>query len=80
MSLATIVDTSDLLEVVYTAFIAGVGVTGAYGAAILGAGRALDHGRDGRPVAALAYGALGVVSTAIVVAAVLFGIVTMIDK
>ena len=37
-----IVDTSDLLTVVWTSIVAGIGVTAAFGFAILGAGRAVD--------------------------------------
>ena len=48
MILATIVDTSELLEVVWTAALAGVGVTAAYGAALLGIDRAVEYGRDDR--------------------------------
>jgi hypothetical protein len=78
--IATIVNTHDLLEVVWTATVAGLGTTTAYGLAILGVGRAVDHGRRGRPVEAMAYGVLGAVAVAAVAAAVVFGIVVMVNK
>jgi hypothetical protein len=78
--IATIVDTSDLLEVVWTSLVAAVGVTAVYATAILGATRAVDHGRDGQGLRAAAYGILGAVAAAVVVAAIVFGIVAMTDK
>ncbi|HEU0023572.1 MAG TPA: hypothetical protein VFQ12_03005 [Thermoleophilaceae bacterium] len=78
--IATIVDTSDLLEVVWISLVAAVGVTGAYATAVLGAGRALDYGRDGQRLRAAGFGVLGAVAAAIVVAGIVFGIVAMTDK
>jgi hypothetical protein len=75
-----IVDTHDLLEVLWTAALAGVGVTAAYGLAILGAARAVDFGRDGRILEAAVYGVVGVLAAAVVVAALVFGIVVMTSK
>jgi hypothetical protein len=78
--ISTIVDVGDLLEVVWTSAIAGVGVTAAYAMAMLGATRAVDHGREGRVIGAAAYGVLGAVAAAIVAASIVFGIVAMTDK
>ena len=78
--IASIVDVHDLLEVVWTGAVAGLGTTTAYGLAILGVGRALDYGRAGRPLEAVAYGVLGAVAVAAVAGAVVFGIVVMINK
>ena len=50
--IATIVDWDALLQVIWVSLVAGVGVTAAYGFAILGASRALESGRDGRPAEA----------------------------
>jgi hypothetical protein len=75
-----IIDTGELLEVVWTAALAGVGVTVTYGLAILGMDRAVEFGRAGRGLEAVAYGALAVVATGIVVAALGFGIFVMVDK
>jgi hypothetical protein len=57
--------------------LAGVGVTGAYGFAILGATRAVEFGRDGRIGEATLYAVIGFVGLAIVVAAIVFGIVIL---
>ena len=65
---------------VWTAALAGVGVTAAYGLAILGFDRAVEFGRAGRPLGATAYGLLGLVGAAAVVGALVFGIFVMIDK
>jgi hypothetical protein len=78
--IATIVETQDLLDVVWTSAAAGVGVTLAYAAMILGMGRAVDYGRAGRPLEAVAYGVLGLVSLAIVGGAIVLGIVVMVHK
>jgi hypothetical protein len=75
-----IIDTGDLVELAWTSAAAGIGVTAAFGAAILGAARAMDYGREGRPIEAVAYGALGVVATAVVAGAIVFGLLVMTDK
>jgi hypothetical protein len=78
--LATIVDTQALLKTVIAAFIAGVGVTLIFSLAILGASRFVDRSRDGRPAAAVAFGALGVVAVVAALAAVTLGIIVMTQK
>lgn len=78
--LATIVDTQALLKTVIAAFIAGVGVTLIFSLAILGASRFADRSRDGRPAAAIAFGALGVVALLGALAAVTVGIIVMTRK
>jgi hypothetical protein len=75
--LATIVDTEALLKTIVAAFVAGVGVTLIFSLAILGASRFADRSRDGRPVAAVAFGALGLVSLLAALAAVTVGIIVM---
>jgi hypothetical protein len=75
-----VIDTGDLIEVVWTAALAGLTVTAAWAFAILGSARALDYGREGRVVEAVAYGVLGVLAISFVTAALVFGIVTMTDK
>jgi hypothetical protein len=75
-----IIDTGDLLEVIWTAALAGVGVTVIYGLAILGIDRAIEFGRAGRGLEAAAYGVLAVVATALVAASLVFGIVVMVSK
>jgi hypothetical protein len=78
--LATIVDTQALLKTIAAAFIAGVGVTLIFSIAILGASRFADLGRDGRPVAAIAFGAVGLIALLAAGAAVTIGIIVMTQK
>jgi hypothetical protein len=75
--IGAIVDTHALLQVLWVSVLSGVGVTGAYGLAILGSTRAVEFGRDGRTGAAVAYGAIGVLGFAAFVAAIVFGIVIL---
>jgi hypothetical protein len=78
--LASIVDGHALLQVVWVGAVAGLGVTVAFGFAILGMSRASELGRHGRSGGALLYGALGAVALAGVAAAVVYGIVVMTQK
>jgi uncharacterized membrane protein len=78
--LASIVDGHALLQVVWVGAVTGLGVTVAFGFAILGMSRASELGRHGRSGAALLYGALGAVALAVVAAAVVYGIVVMTQK
>ncbi len=78
--LGSVVDTDALLEVVWVGFGAGVGVTAAFGVSILGGTRALDLARRGRPGEAVLYGVLGLAAIAFVTAAVVFGVVVMVNK
>jgi hypothetical protein len=78
--LATIVDTQALLKTIAASFIAGVGVTLIFSVAILGASRFADMNRDGRPVAAVAFGVLGLVALLAAGAAVTVGIIVMTQK
>ena len=78
--LATVVETDALLETVLAAFVAGVGVTLVFSLAILGAARFADMSRDGRPVAAAAFGALALVALAVAAAGVTIGIIVMTSK
>ncbi len=78
--LATIVETDALLKTVAAAFVAGVGVTLIFSLAIMGAARFADFSRDGRPVAAVAFGALALVALTAAAAAVTIGIIVMTSK
>ena len=75
--IATIVDWDALLQVIWVSLLAGVGVTAAWGFALVGAARALEFGRDGRVGEAVVYGALGVAGIATVIAAIVFAIVIL---
>ena len=79
-TLATILDTQALLQLVWVGAAAGVGGTAAFGLALLGVTRAADLGRHGRSGEALIYGALGALALAVVAAAVVYGIVVMTHK
>jgi hypothetical protein len=78
--IASIVDTHDLLEVIWVSIVAGIGLTAVYGVAIVGATRAADLGRRGETPGAVLFGALGIAAMLLVVAAIVFGIVTLSDK
>jgi hypothetical protein len=78
--LATLVDTSALLKTVIAAAVAGIGVAFIFSFAILGAARLVEYGRSGRPVAAGAFGILGIVALLASGAAVTVGIIVMTQK
>jgi hypothetical protein len=77
MSFASVVDWDALLTVVWASLAAGVGVTAAFGLAILGGTRALDLSRDGRPGEATLFGVVGVLAIVAVFAAIVFGILVL---
>jgi hypothetical protein len=79
-TLASIVDGHALLQLVWVGAASGLGVTAAFGFALLGMSRATELGRHGRSGAALLYGALGAVGLLAVAAAVVYGIVVMTQK
>ena len=75
--IATIVDWDALLQVIWVSLLAGVGVTAAWGFALLGTTRALESGRDGHLGGAISYAVVGVLGLAIVVGAIVFGIIIL---
>jgi len=80
LALATkVVDFGQLAQVIYVSLIAGVGVSLAFSIVIRGAVRAGEHRRT-RPVAAAAHGLMAVAGLLIVLAAVVFGVSTMLSK
>ena len=78
--MASIVETKDLIETVLASLVAGVGVTAVFSTAIWGGARFVDFNRDGRPVAAVAAAAVGVLALGATLAAIVFGIVVMTSK
>jgi hypothetical protein len=54
-------------------------VTAAFAFALLGSTRAIETGREGRSAEAAIYAAVGVLGFAVVVVAIVFGIVVMAD-
>jgi hypothetical protein len=75
-----VIDWDALLTVIWASLLAGIGVTAAYGFAILGGTRAVELGRDGRVAEAAVFAVLGIVGIATVLAAIVFGIVVLTDK
>lgn len=78
--IADIVDVGDLINVVWTAFVAGIGVCAIFSLAIIGFARGTDMRREGATVAASGYFALMAVAFAIVMAVVVFGVFVMTSK
>jgi uncharacterized membrane protein len=79
MIASAIVDWDALLTVVWASAAAGVGVTAAFGFAILGGTRAVELARNGRTGEATLFGVVGVVGAVAVVAAIVFGIVVLTE-
>jgi uncharacterized membrane protein len=71
------VDWHTLLTTVWVSLAAGVGVTAAFGFAILGGTRATELRRDGHASAAALFGAIGVLGALAVVAAIAFGLIVI---
>ena len=78
--MATIIQTTDLLETVIASVVAGIGVTTSFSVAIWGGARFVDLSRGGRPLAAGASAAIGALALAATLAAVVVGIVVMTSK
>jgi hypothetical protein len=77
LPLAEVVDWGGLLEVLWSSFAAGLGVTIAASLAILGATRAVDFRRAGQPVPAGLFSIVGVFGALALLAAIVFGILVM---
>ena len=77
--IASIVDTDALLQVIWVSLIAGIGVPSCFALAILGSTRAVEFGRNGRPVEAVLFAVVGVVGLAVVIASIVFGILTLVN-
>jgi hypothetical protein len=77
--IASIVDTDALLQVIWVSLIAGVGVPSCFALAILGTTRAVELGRNGRPVDAVFFAVVGVLGLGVVVASIVFGILTLVN-
>jgi hypothetical protein len=74
-----IVDFGQLAQVVYVALIAGIGVSLAFSLVIRGAVRAGEH-RHTRPFAAGAHALVAVLGMLVVLAAISFGVSSMLSK
>jgi hypothetical protein len=78
--IADIVDVGDLVNVVWTAFVAGIGVCAVFSLAIVGFARGSDMRREGSGIAASAYFTLMIVALVAVMAVVIFGVIVMTAK
>ena len=75
-----IVDWGELLNVIWTALLGGIGVTAAFAVALFGAVRATDARRGGSLPLAVGYWTLMVLAGAAVVASLVFGVIVMTSK
>lgn len=75
--IATVVDWDALLQVIWVSLVAGVGVTAAWGFALLGSTRAIEVGRERRVAEAAIYAVVGVAGLVAVVVSIVFGIVIL---
>lgn len=75
--LATVVEVEDLLLTVIASLVAGVGITFVFSTAIWGGARFADLTREGRPIAAGAAAAIGLLALAGSLALVAAGLVVM---
>jgi hypothetical protein len=78
--IATLIEGKELLETVVASAVAGVGVTVIFAIAIWGVARFAELGREERPLAAGAAGALAGLALLTTVAAVVIGVVVMTRK
>jgi hypothetical protein len=80
MPIAEIVDVGELVSVVWTSVLAGIGVCFVFSLAIIGWARSADMRREGHGVASVVYLGLAVVSFTAVMALVIFGVIVMTAK
>jgi hypothetical protein len=78
--IAEIIDVGDLVNVIWTSIVAGLGVCIVFSLAIVGFARATDMRRAGNGVAMTAYLALALVAFAAVMALVIYGVIVMTAK
>lgn len=78
--LAQVVDMGDIVSVIWTSLLAGIGVCAVFSLAIIGFARTSDMQREGNTFAAGAYGVLTGVAFLVVMAVVVFGVVVMTSK
>jgi hypothetical protein len=78
--LAEIVDPSQLLRVIVTALVAGVGISLVFSLVILGFVRAAEHRQHDRTLAAGAHALLASLALLGCLAAIVFGVSVMLSK
>jgi uncharacterized membrane protein len=77
---AEIINWNAAWQAVWTAAVAGVGITIVFSLAVLGATRTADMRRDNRPAQATVYGILGLVAVAATLGAVVYAITLITTK
>ncbi len=75
----SIIDPEALLDTAIASLLAGVGVTFAASAAIFGFSTLAEMRLQGRPLAALGAGLIGVVASAAFAAAIVLGLIVMVS-
>jgi len=75
-----IVDWGELLNVIWTSLVGGIGVTAVFAIALFGAVRATDARRNGALPLAIGYWTLMTLAMALVLASIVFGVVVMTSK
>ena len=74
------IDAHLLLRVLYTALIAGVGISVVFSLTVYGLTRSTDMRRADRPAAAASYAVLGLLGLALTAALIVFGLVLLARK
>ena len=80
LPVAEVVDVGELVNVVWTSLVAGIGVCAIFSFAIVGFARAIDMRREGNTVAVGAYLVLMTVAFVAVLVVVVFGVIVMTAK
>ena len=80
MIVAKLIDTHAAWQAIWTAAVAGVGVTIVFSVAVLGATRAADLRRDDRAGQAALYAGIGLLGFAATIAAVVYAITLITTK
>ena len=75
-----VIDVRLLLRVLYTALIAGVGVSVVFSLTVYGMTRSSDMRRSQRPVAAASFALLGAVGLALTAALIVAGLILLAHK
>jgi len=78
--LAEVIDVGDLISVIWTSFVAGIGVCIVFSIAIFGFARAVDMRREGNTAVAAIYWTLMLVAFSAVMVVVVFGVIVMTAK
>jgi hypothetical protein len=79
-AIASVVDTHALLQTIWVALAAGIGITVAFSFALVGVIRAQEARQGGNAVRMPLYGALGTVGMAAVGAGIVLGLIAMAQK